>query len=108
MIVQMEISCFANILQKDAYANVMHVMQMFEPILMEVQVMEDLLATFRAESGVGLAGPSDGGPFGAMGFVGGGRTAADLGHKGSGFATPRDSATSGGNRQQARLWRGAS
>ena len=37
MIVQMEISCFANILQKDAYANVMHVMQMFEPILMEVQ-----------------------------------------------------------------------
>ena len=66
-----------------------------------------LLATFRAESGVGLAGPSDGGPFGAMGFAGGGRTAADLGHKGSGFATPRDSATSGGNRQQARLWRGA-
>ena len=37
MIVQMEISCFANILQKDAYANVMHVIQMFEPILMEVQ-----------------------------------------------------------------------
>ena len=35
--VQMKIVCFANILQKDAYVNVMHVMQMFEPILMEVQ-----------------------------------------------------------------------
>ena len=34
MMVQMEISCFANILQKDVYVNVMHVMQMFEPILM--------------------------------------------------------------------------
>ena len=37
MMVQMEISCFANILQEDAYVNVMHVMQMFEPILMKVQ-----------------------------------------------------------------------
>ena len=37
MMVQMEIVCFANILQEDAYVNVMHVMQMFEPILMEVQ-----------------------------------------------------------------------
>ena len=37
MMVQMEIVCFADILQKDAYVNVMHVMQMFEPILMEVQ-----------------------------------------------------------------------
>ena len=36
-----------------------------------------LLATFRAESGVGLVGPGDGGPFGAMGFAGGGRTATD-------------------------------
>ena len=36
-LVQMENSCFANILLKDAYVNVMHVMQMFEPILMEVQ-----------------------------------------------------------------------
>ena len=30
MMVQMEIVCFANILQKDAYVNVMHVMQMFD------------------------------------------------------------------------------
>ena len=37
MMGQMKIVCFANILQKDAYVNVMHVMQMFEPILMEVQ-----------------------------------------------------------------------
>ena len=37
MMVQMEIVYFANILQKDAYVNVMHVMQMFEPILMEIQ-----------------------------------------------------------------------
>ena len=37
MMVQMEIVFFANILQKDAYVNVIHVMQMFEPILMEVQ-----------------------------------------------------------------------
>ena len=37
MMVQMEIVYFANVLQKDAYVNVMHVMQMFEPILMEVQ-----------------------------------------------------------------------
>ena len=37
MMVQMKISCFANVLQEDAYANVMHVMQMFEPILVEVQ-----------------------------------------------------------------------
>ena len=37
MMVQMEISCFANILQEDVYVNVMHVMQMFEPILMKVQ-----------------------------------------------------------------------
>ena len=36
-LVQMENSCFANILLKDAYVNVMHVMQIFEPILMEVQ-----------------------------------------------------------------------
>ena len=36
-----------------------------------------LLATFRAESGVGLVGPGDGGPFRAMGFAGGGQTAAD-------------------------------
>ena len=36
-LVQMKNSCFANILLKDAYMNVMHVMQMFEPILMEVQ-----------------------------------------------------------------------
>ena len=34
IMVQMEIFCFANILQKDVYVNVMHVMQMFEPILM--------------------------------------------------------------------------
>ena len=34
---QMKISCFANVLQEGAYANVMHVMQMFEPILMEIQ-----------------------------------------------------------------------
>ena len=33
---QMKIFCFANVLQEDAYANVMHVMQMFEPILIEV------------------------------------------------------------------------
>ena len=37
MMVQIKISCFANILQKDVYVNVMHVMQMFETILMEVQ-----------------------------------------------------------------------
>ena len=37
MMVQMEIVCFANILQRDAYVNVILVMQMFEPILMEVQ-----------------------------------------------------------------------
>ena len=37
MMVQMKNSSFANILQENAYANVMHVMQMFEPILMEVQ-----------------------------------------------------------------------
>ena len=36
-----------------------------------------LLATFRAESGVGLVGSGDGGPFGAMGFAGRGRTEAD-------------------------------
>ena len=66
-----------------------------------------LLAMFRAESGVGLVGPGDGAPYGIMVFAGGGRTAADLGHKCSGFATPRDSATSGGNRQRARLWWGA-
>ena len=34
---QMKISCFANVFQEDANANVIHVMQMFEPILMEVQ-----------------------------------------------------------------------
>ena len=34
---QTKISCFANIFQEDAYANVMHAMQMFEPILMDVQ-----------------------------------------------------------------------
>ena len=34
---QMKISFFANILQEDAYANVMHVMHMFEPILMVIQ-----------------------------------------------------------------------
>ena len=34
MMVQMEIFCFANVFQENAYANVMHVMQMFEPILM--------------------------------------------------------------------------
>ena len=33
----MKISCFVNVFQEDAYANVMHEMQMFEPILMEVQ-----------------------------------------------------------------------
>ena len=37
MMVQIKISCFANILQKDVNVNVMHVMQMFETILMEVQ-----------------------------------------------------------------------
>ena len=31
---QMKISCFANVFQEDAYVNVMHVMQMFEPTLM--------------------------------------------------------------------------
>ena len=33
---QMKISCFANVFQEDAYANIIHVMQMFEPILMDV------------------------------------------------------------------------
>ena len=37
MMVQMKISYFVNVFQEDAYANVMHVMQMFELILMEVQ-----------------------------------------------------------------------
>ena len=37
MMVQMKISYFANVFQEDAYANVMHSMQMFEPILMDVQ-----------------------------------------------------------------------
>ena len=37
MMVQMKISCFSNVLQEDAYANVMHVMHMFEPILMVIQ-----------------------------------------------------------------------
>ena len=37
MMVQMKISYFANVFQEDAYANIMHVMQMFEPILMEIQ-----------------------------------------------------------------------
>ena len=34
MMMQMKISCFVNVFQEDAYANVMHVMQMFEPTLM--------------------------------------------------------------------------
>ena len=63
-----------------------------------------LLATFQAKLGVRFVSPGDGAPYGAMVFAGGGLTVADLGHKGSGFATPRDSATSGGNRQRARLW----
>ena len=37
MMVQMKIFCFANILQENANANVMHAMQMFELILMDVQ-----------------------------------------------------------------------
>ena len=57
--------------------------------------------------GVRFVSPGDGAPCGAMVFAGGGRMAADLGHKGSGFATSRDSATSGGSRQRARLWGGA-
>ena len=40
MMVQMKISCFANVFQEDAYVNVMHVMQMFEPILMKVQKLQ--------------------------------------------------------------------
>ena len=43
MMVQMKISCFANVFQEDAYANVMHVMRMFKPILMDVQ---KFIATF--------------------------------------------------------------
>ena len=46
-----------------------------------------LLATFRAESGVGLVGPGDGGSFGAMGFARGGRTVTDRGVEASSFAT---------------------
>ena len=37
MMMQMKIFYFANVFQEDAYANVIHVMQMFEPILMGVQ-----------------------------------------------------------------------
>ena len=45
-----------------------------------------LLATFRAESRVGLGGPGDGAPCGTMGFARGGRTAADRGVEASSFA----------------------
>ena len=38
-----------------------------------------LPAMFRAELGVGLVGPGDGAPFGAIGFAGGGVTATDRG-----------------------------
>ena len=41
MMVQMKIFYFANVFQEDAYANIMHVMQMFEPILMDVQKFID-------------------------------------------------------------------
>ena len=57
--------------------------------------------------GVRFVSPGDGAPYGAMVFVGGGRTVADRCHKGSGFASLLDSATSGGNRQRARLRQGA-
>ena len=39
---------FANVFQEDAYANIMHVMQMFEPILMEVQ---KFIAAFCSKTG---------------------------------------------------------
>ena len=46
-----------------------------------------LLATFRAKLKVGLVGPGDNAPCGTMGFARGGRTAADLQFKDSGFKT---------------------
>ena len=41
MMVQMKFFCFANVLQEDTYVNVMHMMQMFEPILMVIQKFID-------------------------------------------------------------------